>query len=82
MAVNSREGQELVGSTAAGLAIIIGVVGVIVGWNARSARGANSDVKMLKGRLPASRAARNRAGLWSVALIVLTLLFLSALVRG
>jgi hypothetical protein len=82
MAANSREGQELVGSTAAGLAIIVGAVGVIVGWTARSARGANSDVKMLKGRLPASRAARNRSGLLSLALIVLTLLFLSALVRG
>ncbi len=55
---------------------------VFIGWNARSARGAHGDVKMLKGRLPSSRAARNRAGLWSLGLIVLTLLALSALVRG
>jgi hypothetical protein len=44
--------------------------------------GAHSDVKLLKGRLPASRGARNRAGLWSLGLIVLTLLALSALIRG
>jgi hypothetical protein len=74
--------QGIVGTTAAGLALIVGVVGVFIGWNARSARGAHSDVKLLKGRLPASRGARNRAGLWSLGLIVLTLLALSALIRG
>jgi hypothetical protein len=71
-----------VGSAAAGLAVVVGVIGIFIGWNARSARGAHADVKMLKGRIPASRRARNRTGLWSLALIVLALLALSALARG
>ncbi len=70
------------GSTVAGVAIIVGVVGVFVGWNARSARGAHSDVKLFKSRVPAARRVRNRTGLWSVALVVIALLALSALVRG
>lgn len=70
------------GSTAAGLAIAVGVLGIIVGWNARSARGAHAELKLLKARLPATRKTRNRTGLWSVVLIVLALLALSALVRG
>ena len=36
----------------------------------------------LKGRIPGFRRTRNRNGLWSVVLIVLTLLFLTALIRG
>jgi hypothetical protein len=44
--------------------------------------GVHSEVKLLKGRIPASRRVRNRSGLWSLALVVLALLALSALVRG
>jgi len=69
-------------SSAAGLALITGVVGIFVGWNFRTARGANADLKVHKGRIPGFRRARNRTGLMSIALIVLTLLALSAFVRG
>ena len=69
-------------SSAAGLALIVGVVGIFVGWNFRTARGANADLKVHKGRIPGFRRARNRTGLVSIALIVLTLLALSAFVRG
>jgi hypothetical protein len=69
-------------SSAAGLALITGVVGMFVGWNFRTARGANADLKVHKGRIPGFRRARNRTGLWSIVLVVLTLLFLTALVRG
>jgi hypothetical protein len=69
-------------SSAAGLALITGVVGIFVGWNFRTARGANADLKVHKGRIPGFRQTRNRNGLWSVLLVVLTLLFLTALVRG
>jgi hypothetical protein len=70
------------GSTAVGAAILVGLVGMFVGWNARSARGAHSDLKLYKSRIPASRQARNRTGLRSLVVIVLVLLVLSALVRG
>ena len=69
-------------SSAAGLALVTGVVGIFVGWNFRTARGANSDLKVHKGRIPGFRRARNRTGLVSIALIMLTLLALSAFVRG
>jgi hypothetical protein len=69
-------------SSAAGLALITGVVGIFVGWNFRTARGANADLKVHKGRIPGFRRTRNRNGLWSILLVVLTMLFLSALIRG
>ena len=69
-------------SAAALLAIVVGIAGVFIGWNSRTARGANADLKVHKGRIPGFRRARNRNGLWSIVLVVLTLLFLTALVRG
>jgi hypothetical protein len=71
-----------VGSTAAATLIVGGVIGVIVGWNWRTARGANADLKVHKGRIPGFRRTRNRTGLMSIALVVLALLALSAVVRG
>ena len=69
-------------SSAAGLALVTGVVGIFVGWNFRTARGANADLKVHKGRIPGFRRVRNRNGLWSILLVVLTVLFLTALVHG
>jgi hypothetical protein len=69
-------------SSAAGLALIVGVVGIFVGWNFRTARGANADLKVHKGRIPSFRRVRNRNGLWSILLVVLTLLLLTALAHG
>ena len=69
-------------SAAALLAIIVGVVGVFVGWQARTVRGAHSDVKMYKGRIPGLRRVRNRNVLWALALVVITLFALSTLFRG
>ena len=69
-------------SSAAALALIVGAIGIFVGWNFRTARGANADLKVHKGRIPGFRRTRNRHGLLSIALVVLTLLFLTALVRG
>jgi hypothetical protein len=57
-------------SSAAGLALIVGVIGVFVGRNFRTARGANADLKVHKGRIPGFRRTRNRNGLWSIVLVV------------
>ena len=70
------------GRTAAATLIIGGVIGMFVGWNWRTARGANADLKVHKGRIPGFRRTRNRNGLLSIVLVVLTLLFLTALIRG
>ena len=69
-------------SAAALLAIVVGIAGVFIGWNSRTARGANADLKVHKGRIPGFRRVRNRSGLWALGLVVITLLALSALVRG
>lgn len=62
------------GTTVAGYLIAVLFVGAIVGWNARTARGANADLKVHKARIPAFKRVRMRSGLISLALLVLTLL--------
>lgn len=57
------------------------VIGMVVGWNARTARGANADLKVHKARIPSFRRVRARTGLLSVTLIVLTLLAMHDLIR-
>ena len=69
-------------SAAALLAVVVGVAGVFIGWYSRSARAAHGDVKLYKRRIPGLRRVRNRSGVWALALLVITLLVLSALVRG
>jgi hypothetical protein len=64
------------------LAIIAGAIGIFIGWNARTARGAHGDLKVYKARIPAFRRVRNRTGLRSLVVVVVVLLALSALVRG
>ena len=70
------------GSTAGATLLIGGVIGIFVGYNWRTARGANADLKVHKSRIPGFRRTRLRTGLTSIALVVLTLLALSAFVRG
>ena len=62
--------------TAAGAfyVIIALVIGIFVGWNARTARGANADLKVHKARIPAFRRVRARSGLLSMTLLVISLL--------
>jgi len=57
------------------------VVGMVVGWNARTARGANADLKVHRARIPNFKRVRARTGLLSLALLVLTLLAVHDLIR-
>ena len=68
------------GSSAAGVAIIVGVIGMFVGWQARTFRGATADLKVHKARIPMFRQVRMRSGLMSLVLVALTLLALHDLV--
>ncbi len=65
----------------AGYLIVALLIGTFVGWNARTARGANADLKVHKARIPAFRRVRMRTGLLSFALVVLTLLAIHDLIR-
>jgi hypothetical protein len=70
------------GSATALIVVLAGAIGITVGRHARTARGATGDLKLQKQRIPALRAARSRSGLWSITLIVLTLLVLRDLTHG
>jgi hypothetical protein len=75
-------GEGAVGSVIAGVAILAGIAGAFAGWNLRTARGANADLKVHKARIPGFRKVRNRTGMKSLFWIIGALLLLGALVRG
>ncbi len=65
----------------AGFLIIALLVGTFVGWNARTARGANSDLKVHKARIPAFRRVRTRSVLTSAVLLVIALIVIHDMIR-
>ncbi len=69
------------GLTTAALLVIVLFVGTLVGWNARTARGASADLKIHKARIPNFRRVRTRSGLLSIVLVVLTLLVVRDLIH-
>jgi len=64
------------------VAVIVLVIGGYVGWHIRHAYGANADLKVHKERIPRFRRQRARSSLISLAVVVITLLMLSALFRA
>jgi hypothetical protein len=66
---------------ALGIAIIVLVVGCILGWHANRARTAHADIKTTHGRIAGYRRTRLRSGLIALGFIVAALLIVSALVR-
>jgi hypothetical protein len=66
---------------ALGIAIIVLVVGCILGWHANRAHTAHSDIKTTHGRIAGYRKTRLRSGLIALGFIVGALLIVSALVR-
>lgn len=77
MAMRGR--RRPMGLSTALYVIIALVIGAGAGWYARSARGANADLKTYKSRLPGLRRVRNRSGVLSIVLVVLALLVVRAL---
>jgi len=63
------------------IALVIMVLGGVVGWHLRHASGARSDLKTHKTRIPNFRKTRNESWFVSVALIAITLLLLRALLK-
>ena len=61
--------------------IFVMFAGGFVGWHMRGARGAHAEVKLMKGRIPASRKARTRSVLVALATVAITLLALRALLK-
>ena len=61
--------------------VLIGVLflGSAIGWHGRRAYGSHGDMKVNKSRVPTFRRNRNRAGLLTIALVILGVLLIKAL---
>jgi hypothetical protein len=69
------------GSAAVGIAVIVLVVGCILGWHANRAHAAHGDIKTTRGRISGYRKTRLRSGLMALGLVVAVLFILAAVVR-
>jgi hypothetical protein len=63
------------------LALVVLVVGCLLGWHANRAYFANGDVKSTHGRISGYRRTRMRSGLIAVGILLVVLLIASALIR-
>jgi len=63
------------------IALVVLVVGCILGWHANRAYFANGDVKTNRGRIASYRKTRLRSGLIAVGILIVVLLVASTLIR-
>jgi hypothetical protein len=63
------------------IALIVLVVGCILGWHANRASAAHSDIKTTHNRIAGYRKTRTRSGLISIGLILAALFVLAAMVH-
>jgi len=69
------------GSAAFGIALVVLVVGCVLGWHANRAHAAHGDIKTTHNRISGYRKTRLRSGLIAIGLVVATVLIISAVVR-
>jgi len=69
------------GSAAFGIALVVLVVGCILGWHANRAHAAHGDIKTTHNRISGYRKTRLRSGLIAIGLVIATVLVISAVVR-
>jgi hypothetical protein len=63
---------------AAGLGIVILILGAFMGWFARRAYGMHGDMKVNKARVPTFRGNRNKAGLVVIGLLIVAFVIIKA----
>jgi hypothetical protein len=63
------------------IALVVLVVGCLLGWHANRAYFANGDVKTTHGRISGYRRTRLRSGLIAAGIVLALLLIASALIR-
>jgi hypothetical protein len=66
---------------AVGIAVIVLVVGCILGWHANRAHAAHGDIRTTRGRISGYRKTRLRSGLMALGLVVAVLFILAAVVH-
>ena len=69
------------GSVAVGIALIVLVVGCILGWHANRAHAAHGDIKTTHSRISNYRKIRLRSGLMAIGLVVVALFLMAAIIR-
>jgi hypothetical protein len=72
---------RIVGSAAVGVALLVLVVGCILGWHAHRAHAAHDDIRTTHGRIAGYRKTRLRSGLITLGLVLVALLIVSAAVH-
>lgn len=60
-------------AAATALALVVLILGAIMGWHASRAHAAHSDLRTTRRRLPGYRKTRLRSGLFAVAIFVVAL---------
>jgi hypothetical protein len=68
------------GSAAAVLALVVLVIGGLMGWHAKRAHGAHGDLRAARGRMPGFRQTRIRSGAISIALLIIALFVIKDLI--
>ncbi len=68
-------------AAAVGIALIVLIVGCILGWHANRAHAAHSDIKTTHGRISGYRKTRLRSGLWAIGLVAAALFLLGVVIH-
>ncbi len=69
------------GAAATVLALIVLVVGALMGWHANRAHAAHGDLRTTRRRLPGYRRTRLRSGLLAIVLFAVSLILIRDLIH-
>ena len=67
-------------SDAAVLALVVLVLGGLMGWHANRARSAHGDLRTTRGRIPGFQQTRIRSGLIAIGALILALIVIHDLI--
>ena len=68
------------GSAAVVLALVVLVIGGLMGWHANRAHGAHGDLRATRGRMSGFQQTRLRSGAFSIVLLIIALFIIKDLI--
>jgi hypothetical protein len=68
------------GAVTAVLALVVLVLGGLMGWHAKRAHGAHGDLRTTRGRVPGFQRTRFRSGVLSIVLLIVALFVIKDLI--
>lgn len=69
-------------ATALGIAVVVLVVGCVLGWHANRTYAAHGDVKTTRGRIAGYRKTRLRSGIIAIIFVIVALLTVAAVIKA